>query len=200
MLESILSAFNTLFSFIQKLSPILIAILSSSLTFLYTKLNTTNAKKLSVQQEQLEKFYFPVYRLLQQDMDKKITKEKASDYAKIIFEIAEKYYILVFPEHHKIIRMLYLDASCDDAYQETFKTLCRQITYEYEFLKKRLGYPSMNRFELFKRMTLKQKAIAVLYKIYDVLILVFGFLYFTQEDFLFCLLFVSVILIRLTRR
>lgn len=125
-------------------------------TYRVTKYSALKPYRQNIKQSQLENVYLPLFRLLDK-MPSDINKYSAITYNKKISHILDKNYLLSFPQLHRLNDTLKCEILTDKDYEKTLRIIRHQVCVDYELLKKSLGYPSENFFEIFSRMTKKQK-------------------------------------------
>lgn len=120
------------------------------------KYNASKPNKLRVKQLQLEHVYLPLYRILV-NLPKDLNKRTAIEIHKKIDNILNSHYELAFPQLHQLNAQLKESLLNNGDYHKVLHIIFHQVSVDYELLKKSLGYPSENSFNLFIRMTKKQK-------------------------------------------
>lgn len=139
-------------NYINLFSIIIVAVT----TYCVTKYNVLKPNKLKIKERQLDNVYLPLYKLFF-EMPDKFSSEDALKYYNKLSEILKNNYLLAFPELHDLKRALGNSLQNEGNYIQILKRIKHQVDIDYELLKKALGYPSKNWYEIFIRMTFKQK-------------------------------------------
>nr|DAK68273.1 MAG TPA: hypothetical protein [Caudoviricetes sp.] len=126
-------------------------------TYYVAKYNTLKPNKLKIKQQQLDNVYLPLFQLFG-NMTFPISKKSALSYSKKLNSVLEQNYVLTFPGLHNLNKELKAAILSNEDYSKILKLIKHQVDIDYELLKKSLGYPSQNWYDLFIRMTFKQKA------------------------------------------
>jgi hypothetical protein len=184
---------TTLITYLQ----ILIAAIT---TYFVTKYTSTKPARLSIGQQQFEKVYLPLYKLLCTSPKSDISKEDTLKYAIRIKSILFKNYELAFPQLHDLLNDLFKAINKNSDYQIIFNKITYQVSLDYEILKKKLGYPSESAFNIFMRKTMKDKLSTILgyITLFYIIPGIFILGFFANEDTfnkIICIYFVFFILI-----
>ena len=126
-------------------------ILSTAISYVMGRYASNNPRHKAINQEQLEKVYLPLYKLLfVQDISKLDCQSliKLSNRMQIILR---KHYELVFPQLHQLTEDFHQALLLKQNHQEILRQIKYQVYVDYESLKRKLGYPHINAFELFRR-------------------------------------------------
>lgn len=126
-------------------------------TYRVTKYTILKPNHLTIKQAQLENVYLPLY-LIFHDLPQSISRSDALTYNKKISNILNRNYLLAFPQLHQLNQILKTNIINDCDYEKILRIMKHQVDIDYELLKKKLGYPSENFYNIFIRMTFKQKA------------------------------------------
>lgn len=118
--------------------------------------NASKPNKIKVKQLQLNNVYLPLFRLLENAPDD-LSVQKAIYIHKKITHILDANYELAFPQLHQLNKSFGSAILANSDYQIYFHRIKHIVDIDYELLKKSLGYPSENFFNIFVRMTFKQK-------------------------------------------
>lgn len=159
MIDFIKDFFKTLAKFINNnnyvnfISIIVVAVSS----YRIAKYNTLKPSKLKIKQLQLSNVYLPLYRIFE-NAPEPITKRQALEISKKITNILDKNYELAFPQLHILNKSFKHDIINSNSFLETLNIMKHQVNIDYEILKKSLGYPSDNFYNIYIRMTFKQRA------------------------------------------
>ncbi len=132
-------------------------IIAAMLAYLSARYSASRPSKLKIKQLQLDNVYLPLYRLTFSLPDK-LTLRDAQRVYRTIDQILDEHYPLVFPQLHRLNAEFGIAISNDMDYSSIFVVIKHQVAIDYELSKKALGYPSENIFNIFIRMTCKQKA------------------------------------------
>ena len=137
-------SFDSLIVFIKFFLPI-------AVSYGMGRYTSNNPRHKAINQQQLEKVYLPLYKLL---FAQKTTNLKHQDLIKLsnrIQNILFRNYELVFPQLHQLSADFHQAVLLNKDYQPVFSKIKYQVCIDYESLKRKLGYPHMNAYELFKR-------------------------------------------------
>lgn len=144
-------------NYINLFSIIIVAVT----TYWVTKYNVLKPNKLRIKEQQLDNIYLPLYKLFLK-MSDNFSIEDAVKYYNELSKVLENNYLFAFPELHELKNSLG-DAIKDNGnYIQILKRIKHQVGIDYELLKKALGYPSKNWYEIFIRMTFRQKVESIL--------------------------------------
>lgn len=144
-------------NYINLFSIIIVAVT----TYCVTKYNVLKPNKLKIKERQLDNVYLPLYELFF-EMPDKLSPEDAVKYYNGLSEVLKNNYLLAFPELHDLKKALGITIQNNGNYIQILKRIKHQVSIDYELLKKALGYPSKNWYEIFIRMTFKQKVESIL--------------------------------------
>lgn len=144
-------------NYINLFSIIIVAVT----TYWVTKYNVLKPNKLNIKERQLDNIYLPLYKLFFEVSDE-ISPEDAVKYYNELSEILNNNYLLAFPELHDLKKALKNAIQNKGNYIQILKRIKHQVCIDYELLKKALGYPSKNWYEIFIRMTFKQKVESII--------------------------------------
>lgn len=131
-------------------------------TFLLAKYNSIKPKNLEIKQHQFIDVYLPIYKILINDLEHNIDKETAIDYINKIKPILWDKYEFAYPQLHESFNNFCNAVKSNEDYQNLFNEICYQISLDYNFLKRSLGYPSESYLGLFNRMTFTDKLYQIL--------------------------------------
>lgn len=180
--------------YIPQISDFIKVILPSIATYIVTRYSLSNPKRIDIMQKQFDLVYLPLYKLtLQIQPIRTSNKEQVLKFSKRMYKILQKNYEFVFPQLHNLNKYLIDQLQSDEDYKNTLADIIYQIEFDYERLKRQLGYPAKNIFQLFKRCKTKDK-----FQFFFALVLIIatvfamnGFLLFVTEGN-FSLLFLSI--------
>lgn len=156
-------------NYIDIISMVVVAFTS----YRVAKYNSSKPSKLKIKQQQLDCVYLPLFRLfitLPLDIDKKT----ALRFSKKLSHILEKNYVLAFPQLHELSKDLEENILKNEDYIKTLRIIKHQVCIDYELLKNTLGYPSKRFYQIFIRMTFKQK-MEFIFSYLNVVLLLFLF-------------------------
>ena len=122
------------------------------------KYNASKPNKLQIKQAQLSNVYLPLHRIVETIPTTNMSKQQALNVYRKISNVLDRNYKLVFPQLHRLNCTLGKEILTNGQYEKTLKIIKHQIDVDYELLKKALGYPSENFYDIYRRMTFKQKA------------------------------------------
>lgn len=160
------SAFNLNISN-DTLLKIITVIFTTVTTYLVAKYNSNTPRNLDIKQQQLDRVYLPIYKILSEklgyDIDTHIDRDTAKNYAIKIKPILWNNYELVYPNLHKLFKFFWMAVnSTSDDYEKLYNEFCSEIKIDYNLLKKSLGYPCESYLGLFFRMDMESKFIEIL--------------------------------------
>ena len=159
MLDFFHSLYNSLIDFVANESYInfICTIFTAVLSYKTAKFTSTRPNKLKIKQEQFDKVYLPLYRLLEH-LPSVLPRADANKLQIQIAQILEDGYEFAFPQLH-ILNQEFKEriVSNDLSYLTPLSSIQHQVNLDYALLRKQLGYPSESIFKIFIRMTLKQK-------------------------------------------
>lgn len=150
---------NKLFSANQliEMSTVLITIIG---TYLVAKYQIINPNKTSIRQQQLEKVYLPLYKLIMKPIAYSVHKHssiKTKDILEKTSVIIDENFLFIYPDllnaYFKLLDKFDNAENTDDAYD----SFCNMIIYDYEKLKRYLGYPSGSYKDFFFRIDTASK-------------------------------------------
>ncbi len=147
-------SFTSMVDIVKFLLPILT-------TYFLTKYSVSNPKKREINQHQFTNVYLPLYKLFCCTNKKKFTYEEAKRCSVRLHNILQKNYELAFPQLHSLSENLTSAINNKKGYEALIIEISYQISLDYEILKKKLGYPHLNQWELFKRLTFIDKIKAI---------------------------------------
>ena len=142
---------------IQNLVALLKFFIPIATTYVLGKYTSNNPRKREINQKQFEKVYLPLYKILCVKNITSFPKESVLKIAKRMNSILCKNYELAFPQLHQLSNTLLKLLIEDEDYLPVLKKIIYQVSLDYEILKKKLGYPHITFYELFKRMTMMDK-------------------------------------------
>lgn len=128
-----------------------------ALSYVMGKYTSNNPRHKAINQQQLEKVYLPLYKLL---FAQNISSFEHRDLLKLsnrMQNILFKNYELVFPQLHQLSAEFHQAVLLNKDYQPLLSKIKYQVCIDYESLKRKLGYPHLNAYELFKRKTIIDK-------------------------------------------
>lgn len=144
--------------YIPQISDFIKVILPSIATYIVTRYSISNPKRVDVMQKQFDLVYLPLYKLtLQIQPIRRSNKKQILEYSKRMFKILQKNYEFVFPQLHSLNERLLHQLQSNEDYQNTLADIVYQIEFDYEHLKRQLGYPAKNIFQLFRRWKTRDK-------------------------------------------
>lgn len=144
--------------YIPQISDFIKIILPSIATYIVTRYSISNPKRVDVMQKQFDLVYLPLYKLtLRIQPIRRSNKEQILEYNKRMFKILQKNYEFAFPQLHSLNDQLLHQLQSNEDYQNTLADIVYQIEFDYEHLKRQLGYPAKNIFQLFRRWKTRDK-------------------------------------------
>ena len=144
--------------YIPQISDFIKVILPSIATYIVTRYSLSNPKRVNIMQNQFDLVYLPLYKLtLQIKPIRTSSKEQVLKYSKRIYKILQENYEYVFPQLHNLNSCLIHQLQSNEDYNNTLADIVYQIEFDYEYLKRQLGYPAKNIFQLYKRCKTKDK-------------------------------------------
>lgn len=139
-----------IFDFIKYLIPII-------LTYYTTRYTINKPIKRKVNEEQFQKVYLPLYKILCTKDLTNLSNDEYKKYYKRLNNILSKNYELAFPQLHVLSKKFFLAINNNTGINEVLQKIIYQVTLDYERLKKTLGYPHITAYQLFKRQTTSDK-------------------------------------------
>lgn len=131
-------------------------VIAAFISYKAARYTASRPNKIKVKQLQLSNVYLPLFRMFESVPDD-LTLQKAVYLHKKITNILDKNYELAFPQLHQLNKSFGSSVLAGSGYQIYFHRMKHIVATDYELLKKSLGYPSENFFNIFVRMTFKQK-------------------------------------------
>lgn len=148
---------------LPQISDFLKILLTSVFTYLVTRYSLNNPRQLQIKQKQFGLVYLPLYKIIKQLKPLSIiTNDEVSTCVNQILDITNTHYEFVFPQLHKLIAELNTYVNFDAEYKNTLEDIIYQIEFDYEQLKRVLGYPSQNIFQAYRRLKTKDKVQLIL--------------------------------------
>lgn len=135
-----------LISFIQSdaFKSLLTIVLTAIMTYYVTGKTNSNNYNMNIKKLQLEKIYFPLYQYIYDKKDNDIQVERL--YENMMIK-RRKYFLYLSDTYFYYLKLLKKIDSNDSNSQQIIKRCKLYINYEYEKLKKELGYPYKNDFQ-----------------------------------------------------
>lgn len=146
---------------VGSLVSIFTAIIATISTYIVTKFNIYKPAKLKVSQLQFEKVYLPLYKLLCTSNMANLDKKTALKYSYKMRTILQNNYELAFPQLHQLHNELLNLIISNGEYQKKLNKIIYQVSLDYEILKKKLGYPSLSTYKIFKRKPKKERYLTI---------------------------------------
>ena len=131
-------------------------VIAAFISYKAARYTASRPNKIKVKQLQLSNVYLPLFRMFENVSDD-LTLQKAIYLHKKITNILDKNYELAFPQLHQFNKSFGSAILAGSNYQIYCRRMKHIVATDYELLKKSLGYPSENFFNIFVRMTFKQK-------------------------------------------
>ena len=158
-------------------------LIPSIITYLITRYSLSKPRKYAIKEKQFEFVYLPLYLLTQQyfSIEGSYNPSNISMYIKKFDKIIYKHFPYVYPKTIKLFTKLKKNKS----YPNLF-ALQNQISFDYEKLKRELGYPSRSLIDMFYRLTPIDKVIYTTYLIFvlsDFYALISSVILFINGDF-----------------
>ena len=170
--------------YLPQISDFLKILLTSVFTYLVTRYSLNSPRQLQIKQKQFDLVYLPLYKIIQKLRPLSvITNDEVSACVNQILDITTTHYEFVFPQLHRLIADLNAYVNFDVDYKNTLEDIIYQIEFDYEQLKRVLGYPSQNIFQAYRRLKTKDKLqlILVTLLLITAVFLINGFLLATME-------------------
>lgn len=171
----------------------------SLITYFVTRYSLNKPRKYEIRQKQFDKVYLPLYLATRQWLNSDNYAENLKIYSRKFYKIINSNYPLVYPKTIKLFEKLkssYDSGKINSYYLANFES---QINSDYEKLKRELGYPTNSFIDFFKRLSLFNKLIYLLFlsfSSFTIYATVSAFLLFLSGDILnsFSALCVAVIM------
>lgn len=144
----------------------------SFITYLVTKYTFTRQRKYDIKEKQFNQVYLPLY-MLNESITPDISSEDLCLYIKKVDKLFYKNYQYVYPKTLEKFKILKERKKPSSIY--LFQS---QATFDYEYLKKELGYPTNSFFALYQRLNRKMKLLYCLFLAFipiDIFLLVGAF-------------------------
>jgi len=135
----------------------LIFVVPLVVTWTVTKYTANNPRKKEINKQQFLNVYLPLYKLFCSRNKKVLTLKEARHYSVRLHNILQNNYELAFPQLHALSKDLIVAVENKDGYNPVVKKISYQVSVDYEILKKKLGYPHLSLWQLFKRLTFIDK-------------------------------------------
>lgn len=163
MTSFLITIFKAIFSFLNNevYLNLIGVIFTAVLSYNAAKYSASKPNKINIKQQQFDKVYLPLYRLLE-NIPETLSKLQALELQKKISNILDQNYEFVFPQLHSLNTEFKNCLLHDKNFLNPLKSIEHHVHTDYELLKKQLGYPSENFFKIFVRMTFKQKALFII--------------------------------------
>ena len=143
--------------FLNFLIKLIEFILPITASYIMGRYASNNPRRKAINQEQLEHVYLPIYKLLFAQDISAFDHQKMLKLSNRIQNILGCNYELVFPQLHQLSSDFHQALLLNQNYQSLLCQIKYQVDIDYESLKRKLGYPHLNAYELFKRKTLIDK-------------------------------------------
>lgn len=128
-----------------------------AVSYIMGRYTSNNPRRKAINQEQLEHVYLPLYKLLFAQDISTFDHQKMIKLSNRIQSILFNNYELAFPQLHQLSTDLQQALLLNKNYRTIICQIKYQVDIDYESLKRKLGYPHLNAYELFKRKTLIDK-------------------------------------------
>lgn len=135
----------------NNLMEILITFITITGTYFITKYQIINPSKISIQQQRLENVYLPLYRLVSNTDAKSIDTKTLAGIMAQTASIIDKNFLLICPDLSKAYSDLQNSIETNLNVSQAYKRYCNIISFDYEKLKRNLGYPSESYKDFFLR-------------------------------------------------
>lgn len=121
-------------------------------TYFITKYQIINPNKIFIKQQQLENVYLPLYRLVIDPGTKVLDKIASDNIFNKIENIIDENYLLLYPDLLESYSDLKRSVETNTQIEQSYTKFCNIIFYDYEKLKRYLGYPSESYKDFFSRV------------------------------------------------
>lgn len=155
-------------------------LIPSIITYFITRYTLSKPRKYAIKEKQFTQVYLPLYLLTQQYICDSTDDTSVQLYIKKVDKIIYKNYPYVYPKTLKLFNKIKDRPSFYNL--AIFKN---QIYFDYETLKRSLGYPSSSPIELFYRLTLIDKIVYAtfcLFALFDIYALTSSITLFFNGD------------------
>lgn len=144
--------------YIPQISDFIKIILPIIATYLVTRYSLNSPKRTEVMQKQFDLIYLPLYKLVKQlKLNNKSDKQQVVNFSRHLVKVLQKNYEFAFPQLHELSQNLIKNLDSDGNYMEILSNIIYQIEFDYERLKRNLGYPSKNIIQITKRLKRRDK-------------------------------------------
>lgn len=151
---------ENLFMFILELFKIIIPVIA---TLTVTRYSLISPRRTDIMKKQFKQVYLPLYRLIQQyELYNNPSKKQVLRFNRKMLEILDENYEYADSRLHSMSKSFVSLLNCDKDYNQLLQNIIRHIEYDYEWLRRHLGYPSKNLFQLFIMADKKDKVFLVL--------------------------------------
>lgn len=138
-------------------------LIPSVITYLITRYSLSKPRRYAIKEKQFEYVYLPLYLLTQQYFSalNSNNRQDITVYTRKVDKIIYKYFPYIYPKTVKLFSKYKNQPSYSN-----FFALQNQISFDYERLKRELGYPSSSFIEIFRRLTGVDKALYFVYLLF----------------------------------
>ena len=131
-------------------------------TYLITKFQIMNPNKIEIKQQQLKNVYLPLHKLITNSHAEIMNQNQLIQFITEVDKIIENNYLLIYPDFLKTYKDLRVSIYSNQDISTSYKKFCGIIFYDYEKLKRFLGYPSESYKDFFFRIDTPTKIKEVL--------------------------------------
>lgn len=141
-------------------------LIPSVITYLITRYSLSKPQRHTIKEKQFEYVYLPLYLLTQQYLSalSSNNQQGITVYTRKVDKIVYKYFPYVYPKTVKLFSKYK-----DHPSYPNFFALQNQVSFDYERLKRELGYPSSSFMEIFRCMTGIDKALYFVYLLFSMI-------------------------------
>lgn len=121
-------------------------------TYFITKFQIMNPSKIEIKRQQLKNVYLPLYRLISNSYIEEMNEGQLIKFIDKVTEIIEKNFIYIYPDLLELYKDLRFKIYSHQDITSTYEKFCNIVFYDYEKLKRYLGYPSESYKDFFSRV------------------------------------------------
>ncbi len=137
--------------------------LSAYITYLFTKRKYKNEKIQDIKMKSLEGVYLPIYKKLEYINIKKIERNDVISLYVFIKSKVEKNYLYTNPTFYSLLKDLKMVLDNNKNYIDLLSRIKLHTKYEYNKLRKQLGFPTYSVILTFKYLSTGEKIILLCY-------------------------------------
>lgn len=127
-------------------------LIPSFITYLVTRYTINRPKQYEIRFKQFHSVYLPLYLLCKQLLSDISNIQNVKIFIKKADKLLYKNYPLIFPKTEKLLLKLKNQVENNQPINSSINNFIYQIEYDYEKLKRELGYPTDSFVDFFTRM------------------------------------------------